>query len=160
MSLVQVRKMESSASSSRRSVGLSRYEVCLMLRSSQTNFICRGNACLACRRRKMVSITFSLFLPQPHCTQRCDGARPVCTQCLTRNRADDCEYTTGQGPTRSQLLEENIALLETRIRELEHKDDTTPSVQLQVVPNANAGASSGSQSGNAVGIDVEDGELI
>jgi hypothetical protein len=49
--------------------------------------------------------------------QRCDGARPICGQC---SRADiaDCEYTD-DGPTVSQVLEQNISLLEARIRALE-----------------------------------------
>ncbi|TCD69621.1 hypothetical protein EIP91_006846 [Steccherinum ochraceum] len=61
----------------------------------------RGKACLRCRRRKM----------------RCDGVRPMCAQCV---RADEveCEYTDG-GATVSQLLEQNVAHLEARIRELE-----------------------------------------
>ncbi|KAI0821109.1 hypothetical protein BC629DRAFT_424612 [Irpex lacteus] len=64
----------------------------------------RGAACLPCRRGKM----------------RCDGVRPVCGQCSSKGKADDCEYTGDvQGLTRIQLMEENIALLEARIRELE-----------------------------------------
>lgn len=52
--------------------------------------------------------------------QRCDGVRPVCGQCTSKGKADDCEYTGDvQGLTRIQLMEENIALLEARIRELE-----------------------------------------
>ncbi|KAI0075608.1 hypothetical protein K474DRAFT_1373407 [Panus rudis PR-1116 ss-1] len=63
----------------------------------------RGAACLPCRRRKM----------------KCDGGKPACGQCVSKGRVEDCEYTTTPGPTRSQLLEENIAILEARIRELE-----------------------------------------
>lgn len=50
-------------------------------------------------------------------SQKCDGVRPMCAQCV---RADEveCEYTDG-GPTASQLLEQNVAHLEARIRELE-----------------------------------------
>ncbi|KAH8103333.1 hypothetical protein BXZ70DRAFT_719990 [Cristinia sonorae] len=79
--------------------------------------LARGNACLPCRKRKM----------------KCDGAHPVCYQCTRKGRPDDCEYTNGQGLTRSQMLEENIALLETRIRELENADATAPSVKLHTV---------------------------
>ncbi|THH33327.1 hypothetical protein EUX98_g840 [Antrodiella citrinella] len=48
---------------------------------------------------------------------KCDGVRPMCAQCV---RADEveCEYTDG-GLTASQLLEQNVAHLEARIRELE-----------------------------------------
>lgn len=51
--------------------------------------------------------------------KRCDGARPFCTQCVRGNRAEDCEYTDTQGRTRTQILEENVALLQARIDELE-----------------------------------------
>ncbi|OCH88014.1 hypothetical protein OBBRIDRAFT_758881 [Obba rivulosa] len=74
----------------------------------------RGAACLPCRRRKT----------------RCDGSKPVCGQCIGRNSPADCEYTDGSHMTRSQMLEENIALLEARIHELEYPDETPPSVRL------------------------------
>ncbi|KAH8111227.1 hypothetical protein DFH11DRAFT_650954 [Phellopilus nigrolimitatus] len=74
----------------------------------------RGKACINCRRRKM----------------RCDGARPVCTQCISGNRAEDCEYTDNQGRTRTAILEENIALLQARIDELENPDPTAQPVLL------------------------------
>ncbi|KAI0367956.1 hypothetical protein BV20DRAFT_1054354 [Pilatotrama ljubarskyi] len=74
----------------------------------------RGAACLNCRRRKM----------------RCDGARPVCGQCIRTNREVDCEYTDGPGPSPTQVLEEQIARLESRIRELEHPELVPPSVTL------------------------------
>ncbi|KAH8107326.1 hypothetical protein DFH11DRAFT_1863409 [Phellopilus nigrolimitatus] len=74
--------------------------------STQQTVLQRGKACLGCRRRKM----------------RCDGARPSCTQCIRGNRAGDCEYTDRQGPTHTQVLEENVALLQARIRELEAPD--------------------------------------
>lgn len=48
--------------------------------------------------------------------QRCDGARPTCGQCL-RAEVGDCEYTD-TGPTASQILEQNVAHLEARIKEL------------------------------------------
>ena len=62
--------------------------------------------------------------------QKCDGNKPACGRCLANNRPDDCEYATGAEVTRSRLLEENIALLEARIRELENPGETPPSVQL------------------------------
>ncbi|KAL4250366.1 hypothetical protein ABKN59_005899 [Abortiporus biennis] len=84
-----------------------------------SNSLARGQACLSCRRRKM----------------RCDGAKPVCGQCSKAGRPEDCEYTMNiQGLTRSQMLEENIALLEARIHELENPVQSS-SVKLQPVPN-------------------------
>ncbi|RPD60171.1 hypothetical protein L227DRAFT_502556 [Lentinus tigrinus ALCF2SS1-6] len=74
----------------------------------------RGAACLNCRRRKM----------------RCDGGRPVCGQCIRTGREADCEYTDGPGPSPTQVLEEQIARLESRIRELEHPELVAPSVTL------------------------------
>ncbi|TCD69269.1 hypothetical protein EIP91_008204 [Steccherinum ochraceum] len=74
----------------------------------------RGAACLPCRKRKM----------------RCDGGRPVCAQCVSRNQSEDCEYATPQGATRTQLLEENIHILEARIQELENPDSPSSSVKL------------------------------
>ncbi len=62
--------------------------------------------------------------------QRCDGAKPACGQCIMKRRTEDCEYTNVQGLTRSQMLEENIAILESRIRELENPGETAPSVRL------------------------------
>ncbi|OBZ66214.1 Chromatin structure-remodeling complex protein RSC30 [Grifola frondosa] len=74
----------------------------------------RGAACLNCRRRKM----------------RCDGARPICGQCTRTNRESDCEYTDGPGPSPTQILEDRIARLETKIHELEHPELVRPSVVL------------------------------
>ncbi|TBU42090.1 hypothetical protein BD309DRAFT_867035 [Dichomitus squalens] len=74
----------------------------------------RGAACLPCRKLKA----------------KCDGNKPACGRCIANNRPDDCEYATGAEVTRSRLLEENIALLESRIRELENPTEGTPSVQL------------------------------
>ncbi|KAI0775118.1 hypothetical protein BD413DRAFT_653678 [Trametes elegans] len=74
----------------------------------------RGAACLNCRRRKM----------------KCDGIRPVCGQCVRTNREVDCEYTDGPGPSPTQVLEEQITRLESRIRELEHPESVSPSVTL------------------------------
>lgn len=50
----------------------------------------------------------------------------MCAQCV---RADEveCEYTDG-GPTASQILEQNVAQLEARIRELEGR--TSESITL------------------------------
>ncbi|TDL17889.1 hypothetical protein BD410DRAFT_843321 [Rickenella mellea] len=62
----------------------------------------RGKACLECRRKKI----------------RCDGKRPVCTPCNRLHRPVDCEYTDG-GRVPTQLLEDEVARLEARLRELE-----------------------------------------
>jgi hypothetical protein len=69
----------------------------------------RGSACLSCRKRKM----------------KCDGSRPVCQQCSRANRAADCEYDDGKTKTRTQILQEKIQRLESRIRELEGKPSTS-----------------------------------
>ncbi|KAG2340510.1 hypothetical protein BDR05DRAFT_966774 [Suillus weaverae] len=74
----------------------------------------RGKACIACRRRKV----------------RCNGARPTCGQCIRGNRPDDCEYTDGQGRSRTHMLEQDIARLQARVQELEHPEHTTPAVAL------------------------------
>ncbi|KAI6141897.1 hypothetical protein BKA82DRAFT_1002991 [Pisolithus tinctorius] len=74
----------------------------------------RGKACISCRRRKM----------------RCDGLRPTCTQCLRGDRAIDCEYTDGSQRSRTLALEEDVARLQARVRELEGSETTTPSVTL------------------------------
>ncbi|KAK2466584.1 hypothetical protein APHAL10511_001446 [Amanita phalloides] len=62
----------------------------------------RGRACATCRRRKT----------------KCDGAQPICGQCLRAKKPEDCEYTVGNEPTQNQLLEERIRVLEARIQEL------------------------------------------
>ncbi|KAL0950399.1 hypothetical protein HGRIS_010357 [Hohenbuehelia grisea] len=63
----------------------------------------KGEACMYCRRRKM----------------KCDAGRPICGQCTRGNRPDDCEYASSSGYSRTQTLEDTIARLEVRIRELE-----------------------------------------
>ncbi|KAH8101647.1 hypothetical protein DFH11DRAFT_1790190 [Phellopilus nigrolimitatus] len=57
---------------------------------------------------------------------KCDGGRPVCTQCVFDDCASDCEYTDKQGRTRTQILEENIALLQARVQELENPEHAQP----------------------------------
>ncbi|KAL1746447.1 hypothetical protein HDZ31DRAFT_34192 [Schizophyllum fasciatum] len=86
--------------------------------SPATNSLQRGKACLRCRKRKM----------------RCDGIKPACQQCIRAKKADCCEYDDGKGKTRTQLLRENIARLEARIRELEDPDHVSthpPPIRLQ-----------------------------
>ncbi|KAI0674261.1 hypothetical protein C8Q78DRAFT_989256 [Trametes maxima] len=75
--------------------------------SSSTRPLNRGAACLPCRKLKA----------------RCDGNKPACGRCLANGRPDDCEYAVGGEVTRSRLLEENIALLEARIKELENPSE-------------------------------------
>jgi hypothetical protein len=65
-----------------------------------------------------------------HTRQKCDGSKPICGQCIRARRPDDCEYTDGQGRSRTQILEENISRLEARIHELEHPDESLQSVTL------------------------------
>ncbi|KAF8869890.1 hypothetical protein CPB85DRAFT_775849 [Mucidula mucida] len=66
-------------------------------------------SCLNCRRRKI----------------RCDSQRPACTACLSSIVYGDCEYAAEGGTlTQTQCLEEQIALLESRIQRLE--DPTNP----------------------------------
>ncbi|KAG7096360.1 hypothetical protein E1B28_003804 [Marasmius oreades] len=63
----------------------------------------KGSACTNCRKRKI----------------RCDGARPQCRACRTSSEQfQDCEYTD-LGVTHSQRLEEQIAILEAKVHELE-----------------------------------------
>ncbi|TDL23572.1 hypothetical protein BD410DRAFT_897602 [Rickenella mellea] len=65
--------------------------------------LARGLACISCRRRKIA----------------CNGVRPVCGECSRKGYEEDCEYTDQAEPTRTEMLEETIAILESRIRGLE-----------------------------------------
>ncbi|KAF7374171.1 Fungal-trans domain-containing protein [Mycena sanguinolenta] len=67
-----------------------------------------------CRRRKI----------------RCDGKRPKCGPCLHSVGFEDCEYGEN-GPTRTQLLEEQIKLFEARIGELEKPKELRTALALQ-----------------------------
>lgn len=51
--------------------------------------------------------------------QKCDCAHPVCNQCVRFGRERDCEYSEKDQKSRSELLEDEIAVLQARIRELE-----------------------------------------
>ncbi|KAF7333416.1 Fungal-trans domain-containing protein [Mycena venus] len=62
----------------------------------------KPKACINCKRRKI----------------RCDGERPKCGPCSRSIGFQDCEYPE-DGPTRTQILEEQITLLQARIEELE-----------------------------------------
>ncbi|OCH96258.1 hypothetical protein OBBRIDRAFT_229314 [Obba rivulosa] len=74
-----------------------------MTTPSSAGYLERGQACLRCRRRKV----------------RCDGSRPACGQCVRADRQDDCEYADPSGPTTTQMLEQRMSQLQTRIAELE-----------------------------------------
>ncbi|KAF8191549.1 hypothetical protein K438DRAFT_1830705 [Mycena galopus ATCC 62051] len=69
----------------------------------------RGSACLCCRKRKL----------------KCDGTRPVCTQCIKMNRDDECEYDDKKQKSRTQKLKEKLSVLEQRLRELESESAAT-----------------------------------
>ncbi|KAI0792128.1 hypothetical protein C8Q75DRAFT_805167 [Abortiporus biennis] len=113
------------------------------------NNLARGQACLPCRRKKM----------------RCDGQKPVCGQCIRGEREDDCEYTMDvQGLTRTQMLEEEIALLETKIRELENPGQSSSvrlrSVnELSAVGSGGSGGSSGSSTSNSSHRSLQEGQF-
>ncbi|KAG6830373.1 hypothetical protein H0H92_001010 [Tricholoma furcatifolium] len=74
----------------------------------------RGKACLNCRFLKI----------------KCDAAKPTCGPCRKHPKEEDCEYADGPGRSRTKALEEHVSRLEARINELEHPDETTPSVIL------------------------------
>ncbi|EED78357.1 predicted protein, partial [Postia placenta Mad-698-R] len=61
---------------------------------------------------------------------KCDGIRPICGQCICTDREMDCEYTDGPMRSPTQLLEDKIAQLESQIYDLEHPEETAPSVLL------------------------------
>ena len=123
-----------------------------MASSSRTNderstqgYLPRGGACVSCRRRKMVSPNYNHWRCYWHrCNQKCDGKRPVCTQCDRAGRAEDCEYTIGQERSTVQILEENISRLEARIQELQNpgaSDTATAAVRLHQPYTVSASAS-------------------
>ncbi|RDB15988.1 hypothetical protein Hypma_003531 [Hypsizygus marmoreus] len=68
----------------------------------------KGNTCLNCRRRKI----------------KCDGDRPTCGQCEHGGPTfEDCEYP-GESPTPTQLLEQRISVVKSRIRAIEVAEHT------------------------------------
>ncbi|CAA7260911.1 unnamed protein product [Cyclocybe aegerita] len=74
-------------------------------KSDASGILRRGSACLSCRRRKL----------------RCDGLRPVCTQCTTMKRAHECNYDDSARKSRTQTLREKLFALEAKVRELEYQ---------------------------------------
>ncbi|KAF8997623.1 hypothetical protein BDQ17DRAFT_1428961 [Cyathus striatus] len=79
-------------------------------------YIQRGTACVNCRRRKM----------------KCDGIHPVCGPCAHSGHSEDCEFTASMSHlSQSQILEQNIAMLEARLEELQQAErNGAPAVQL------------------------------
>ncbi|KAJ7697667.1 hypothetical protein B0H17DRAFT_1130271 [Mycena rosella] len=63
---------------------------------------------------------------------KCDAKKPICTPCarFIGGGLHDCEYTEA-GPARSQALEEQISIIESRIRELEQPKALRTSVGLR-----------------------------
>ncbi|KAJ7779421.1 hypothetical protein DFH07DRAFT_730260 [Mycena maculata] len=72
----------------------------------------KGKACTHCRRRKT----------------KCDAARPICGPCSKFSSIlGDCEFPE-DGPSRRELLEDQISILQARIDELEkNKERAVPS---------------------------------
>jgi len=66
------------------------------------------------------------------CLEKCDCVRPVCGQCVRFNRERDCEFTDGDQRSRTQILEENIAVLQARLRALEHPG-SEPSTSISMI---------------------------
>ncbi|TDL16069.1 hypothetical protein BD410DRAFT_890300 [Rickenella mellea] len=54
---------------------------------------------------------------------KCNGAKPACGTCLSANRPMDCEYTDG-GRALTEILEEDIAILENRLQALQAGDNS------------------------------------
>ncbi|KAJ7328715.1 hypothetical protein DFH08DRAFT_1023010 [Mycena albidolilacea] len=72
-------------------------------------------ACINCSCKVLHLLIEELFIIHP---QKCDGERPKCGPCRRSIGFRDCEYVE-EGPTPTQRLEEQIAVLEARIQELE-----------------------------------------
>ncbi|KAF7332369.1 Zn(2)-C6 fungal-type domain-containing protein [Mycena kentingensis (nom. inval.)] len=83
--------------------------------NAQTFHLDKGKACFNCRRRKV----------------KCDARRPICTPCskFLKGGLHDCEYTE-MGPTTSQVLEEKISILQSRIQEMENPSQARTSIGL------------------------------
>ncbi|KAF9022290.1 hypothetical protein BDZ89DRAFT_1115580 [Hymenopellis radicata] len=72
----------------------------------------RGKACNNCRHLKI----------------KCDGARPVCGQCVRIPREGECEYT--DSPSRTRLLQETLVRLQSQVQELEVQEPFSSSLTL------------------------------
>ncbi|KAF7360101.1 Zn(2)-C6 fungal-type domain-containing protein [Mycena venus] len=84
-------------------------------RSSRKLQLNKGKACFNCRLRKV----------------KCDGKKPICTPCarFLGGGMHDCEYTE-TGMAQSQVLEEQISIVESRIQELEKPKETRTTIGL------------------------------
>lgn len=111
------------------------------------NHLKRGMACLICRYvdspvffcLSLTPFTLQTGKDCKRCSglsnrciltlsQKCDGVRPTCGSC--RGYTDDCHYEGDQKHSKIMELEETVSRLESRIHELEHPDQITPSVLL------------------------------
>ncbi|KAJ3885823.1 hypothetical protein GG344DRAFT_27924, partial [Lentinula edodes] len=73
--------------------------------AKQSTPLQKGSACTNCR-------SVSSF--------KCDGERPRCGPCLNSSSAfSDCEYNDNNGITHVQVLEDQISVLEARLKEIE-----------------------------------------
>ncbi|KAJ7726677.1 Zn(2)-Cys(6) binuclear cluster domain-containing protein [Mycena maculata] len=88
----------------------------------------KGKACFNCRRRKV----------------KCDAKKPICTPCVRfiGGSLHDCEYTE-MGLAQSQVLEEQISIVESRIQELRQPKEMRTSVGLHnpYQPSSSSGSS-------------------
>ncbi|KAJ3487098.1 hypothetical protein NLI96_g3789 [Meripilus lineatus] len=94
----------------------------------------RGKACLCCRKRKM----------------RCDGARPICSQCIKANRESECQYHEKKQISRTQMLQQKVVKLEARLRELEAEQSDSSGSS----PAPSSGASSSADHSATYGVDA------
>jgi hypothetical protein len=72
--------------------------------------VLRGDACLFCRKRKLVRALSSedpVRLLIFRFLQRCDAAKPSCNQC-TKAKKEFCEYDLGKPKSRVKILEAKI----------------------------------------------------
>ncbi|KZS88809.1 hypothetical protein SISNIDRAFT_489839 [Sistotremastrum niveocremeum HHB9708] len=78
------------------------------------NTLFRGAACLSCRRKKL----------------RCSGDKPFCTRCKRLGQEDECQYDGEHKSTQKEFLDK-IAVLESRIKELEESQAESSQMALQ-----------------------------
>ncbi|KAK0238298.1 hypothetical protein EDD85DRAFT_950517 [Armillaria nabsnona] len=81
--------------------------------TTETKPLKRGKACLTCRFLKI----------------KCDGTKPVCGPCLRHPKDDPCEYADSPRRSRTKVLEDQVARLEARLKDLEQPEQS-PSVTL------------------------------
>ncbi|KAJ3786042.1 hypothetical protein GGU11DRAFT_772828 [Lentinula aff. detonsa] len=80
----------------------------------------KGTACINCRQRKI----------------RCDGKRPVCGLC-SATLPSACRYSDGSASI-DQLLQEEIAILETRLQQLESPSDPSRTLALRAATSSSS----------------------